>query len=70
MSSSRIRLTHDAYRVGWITALPLEMATVIAMLDASMPRFPSQKATTTPTTLVRLATTILLSHAFQPGFMA
>ncbi|KAL2860042.1 hypothetical protein BJX68DRAFT_77304 [Aspergillus pseudodeflectus] len=35
MSSSTIRLTHDAYRVGWISALPLEMAAAIAMLDAS-----------------------------------
>ncbi|KAJ0413277.1 hypothetical protein BJY00DRAFT_306433 [Aspergillus carlsbadensis] len=43
MSSSRIRLTHDAYRVGWISALPLEMAAAIAMLDASHAPLPQPK---------------------------
>jgi nucleoside phosphorylase len=43
MSSSRIRLTHDAYRVGWITALPLEMAAAFAMLDASHAPLPQPK---------------------------
>ncbi|KAL2839085.1 nucleoside phosphorylase domain-containing protein [Aspergillus pseudoustus] len=44
MSTSRIRLTHDAYRVGWISALPLEMAAAIAMLDASHAPLPQPKA--------------------------
>ncbi|KAL3454233.1 hypothetical protein BJX65DRAFT_85677 [Aspergillus insuetus] len=43
MSSSGVRLTHDAYLVGWISALPLEMAAAIAMLDASHAPLPQPK---------------------------
>lgn len=44
MSSSRIRLSHDAYRVGWISALPLEKTAAIAMLDASHASLPQPKS--------------------------
>lgn len=44
MSSSRIRLNHDAYRVGWISALPLEKTAAIAMLDADHASLPQPKS--------------------------
>ncbi|KAL3481030.1 nucleoside phosphorylase domain-containing protein [Aspergillus californicus] len=44
MSSSTARLTHDAYTVGWISALPLEMAAAMAILDASHASLPQPNA--------------------------
>ena len=31
--SKKRKLTHDDYKVGWICALPCEMAAALAMLD-------------------------------------
>ncbi len=44
MSSSRVRLNHDAYKVGWISALALEKTAAIAMLDASHASLPQPKS--------------------------
>ncbi|KAL4913960.1 nucleoside phosphorylase domain-containing protein [Aspergillus aurantiobrunneus] len=43
MSSFKKRLTRDDYRVGWISALPLEMAAAMAMLDASHVSLPQPR---------------------------
>ncbi|KAL4996462.1 nucleoside phosphorylase domain-containing protein [Aspergillus recurvatus] len=43
MSSSKRLLTHNDYTVGWISALPLEMAAAMAMLDDSHAPLPQPR---------------------------
>lgn len=39
--AARTTLSHDDYTVGWICALPLEMAAAKLMLDTIHPSLPS-----------------------------